>query len=89
VTVDAGEAELEARYDAVREYLGNLLADLDTEDDSRADHEPIDAAGMKLGRLIQWVDQSERRALERARSHHHPCVPHSADDASLPPTVDT
>jgi hypothetical protein len=86
---DLDEAELAAPYDALREYLGNLLADLGSEDDRAADRDPIDAAGTKLGRLIQWVDQSERRALQRARSHHHPCVRQRADDPSVPPIFDT
>ena len=83
------EAEVAAPYDALREYLANLLADLGTEDANVADREPIDAAGTKLGRLIQWVDQSERRALKRARSDHHPCVRQRADDPSFPPNVDS
>jgi hypothetical protein len=83
------EADVAAPYDALREYLGNLLADLGTEDESGADREPIDDAGTQLGRLIQWVDRSERRALKRARSQHHPCVRQRAGEPSVPPNVDS
>jgi hypothetical protein len=90
VPLDAvDEAEVAAPYDALREYLGNLLADLGTEEERVADREPIDAAGTQLGRLIQWVDRSERRALKRARSQHHPCVRQHSDDPSIPPNVDS
>jgi hypothetical protein len=90
VTADAeDDEEVVAPYDALREYLGSLLAELGTEDDSAADREPIDAAGMKLGRLIQWVDRSERRAMQRARSQNHPCVRQRSDVVDLPPVVDT
>jgi len=87
--LDAVDADVAAPYDALREYLGNLLADLGTEDESGADREPIDAAGTQLGRLIQWVDRSERRALKRARSRHPPCVRQQADDPRVPPNVDS